>query len=35
MDIAPSFAGSKDKHKILDEFDYGPDRTIRFRVTCH
>ena len=27
-------AGNQDRHKILDEFDYWPDQTIRFEVTC-
>ena len=27
-------ADNKDRHKISDEFDFGPDRTIRFGVAC-
>ena len=26
-------AGNEGKHKILDEFDFGPDRNIHFGVT--
>ena len=28
-------AGNEDSHKILDEFDFGLDRTIQVGVTCH
>ena len=27
-------AGKQDRHKRLDEFDFGLDQTIHFRVTC-
>ena len=27
-------AGNLDRHKSLDKFDFGPDLTIHFRVTC-
>ena len=29
------FAGKKDMHKSLDEFEIKPDPTIDFGVTCH
>ena len=28
-----NLAGNKDSHNITDEFDFGPDQTIHFRVT--
>ena len=28
-------AGNQDKHKSSDEFDFGPDQTTHFGVTCH
>ena len=27
-------AGKQDRHKISDKFDFGPDWTTHFRVTC-
>ena len=27
-------AGNQDRHKSLDEFDFGPDQTTHFGVTC-
>ena len=27
-------SGNEDIHKISNDFDYGADQTIRFRVTC-
>ena len=27
-------AGNQDRHKSSDEFDFGPDRTTHFGVTC-
>ena len=27
-------AGNEDRHKSSDEFDFGPDQTIHFGVTC-
>ena len=27
-------AGNQDRHKSLDEFDFGPDQTAHFGVTC-
>ena len=27
-------AGNQDSHKISDEFDFGPDQTTHFGVTC-
>ena len=27
-------AGNQDRHKSLDEFDFGPDQTTHFWVTC-
>ena len=27
-------AGNQDRHKNLDEFDFGPDQTTHFGVTC-
>ena len=27
-------AGKEDSYKILDKFDFGPDQTIFFGVTC-
>ena len=27
-------AGNQDRHKILDEFDFGPDQNTHFGVTC-
>ena len=27
-------AGNQDRHKSSDEFDFGPDQTSHFRVTC-
>ena len=27
-------AGNQDRHKSSDEFDFGPDQTIHFGVTC-
>ena len=36
--LAPSFlffsACNKDNHKIMDVFDFGPDRTLHLEVTC-
>ena len=29
-----NLAGNQDSHKILDEFEFWPDRTIHFGVTC-
>ena len=29
------FADNKDSHKISDELDFGPDRTIHFGVARH
>ena len=26
--------GNKDRYKSTDEFDFGPDQTIHFGVTC-
>ena len=26
--------GNQDRHKSLDEFDFGPDQTTHFGVTC-
>ena len=27
-------AGNQDRHKSLEEFDFGPDQTTHFGVTC-
>ena len=27
-------AGNQDRHKSFDEFDFGPDQTTHFGVTC-
>ena len=27
-------AGDQDRHKSLDKFDFGPDQTSHFGVTC-
>ena len=32
--IFTRLAGKEDSHKILDEFDFGTDRTIHMLVTC-
>ena len=28
-------AGNKDMHKMLGEFEFNPDQTIDYGVTCH
>ena len=28
-------AGNQDRHKSSEEFDFGPDQTTNFGVTCH
>ena len=28
-------AGNQDRHKSSDMFDFGPDQTTHFGVTCH
>ena len=32
--IIMKVAGNQDRHKISDEFDFGPDQTIHFGVIC-
>ena len=32
--IVITVAGNKDRHKSTDEFDFGPDQTSNFGVTC-
>ena len=32
--IIINVAGNQDRHKSLDEFDFGPNRTTHFGVTC-
>ena len=32
--IIVKIVGNQDRHKSLDEFDFGPDQTIHFGVTC-
>ena len=32
--IISKVAGNQDRHKSLYEFDFGPDQTTHFGVTC-
>ena len=38
VDIDPilfKLAGNEDMHNIMNEFEFRPDRTTDYRVTCH